>query len=47
MDWYTSIKRFYPKYWTKEMVADAVTAGKITEVQYTEITGEDYPTETV
>jgi len=28
MDWYASIKRFYPKYWTKDMVGDAVVAGK-------------------
>ncbi|MGG3448615.1 XkdX family protein [Domibacillus aminovorans] len=42
MDWFTSIKRFYPKYWTKSMVGDAVVAGKITEAQYKEITGDDY-----
>lgn len=44
MDWFTLIKRFYEKgYWTKEMVADAVRAGKITPEQYEEIVGEAYP----
>jgi hypothetical protein len=42
MNWFTSIQRFYPKYWTKEMVADAVVAGKITDVQFEEITGDVY-----
>lgn len=42
MDWFALIKRFYPKYWTKEMVADAVVAEKITPVQYEEIVGEPY-----
>lgn len=28
--------------WTKEMVADAVVKGKISEEDYKEITGEDY-----
>jgi len=42
MDWFSCIKRFYPKYWTKEMVADAVVAGKITDVQFEEITGDVY-----
>lgn len=43
MNWFMLIKRFYPKYWTKEMVADAVRVGKITEAQYEEIVGEEYP----
>ena len=42
MDWFALIKRFYPKYWTKEMVADAVEAEKITAIQYEEIVGEVY-----
>lgn len=42
MDWFAKIKGFYPKYWTKEMVASAVVAGKITEEQYKEIVGEEY-----
>lgn len=44
MDWFTSIKRFYPKYWTKSMVGDAVKAEKITEEQYKEITKDEYVT---
>ncbi len=42
MDWFASIKKFYPKYWSKSMVGDAVVAGKITEAQYEEIVGEPY-----
>ena len=42
MDWFALISRFYPKYWTKSMVADAVAAGKITPAQYEEIVGEPY-----
>lgn len=42
MDWFALIKRFYPKYWTKEMVADAVVAEKITAAQYEEIVGEPH-----
>ena len=42
MDWYVLIKRFYPKYWTKEMVADAVKTEKITSAQYEGIVGEPY-----
>ena len=41
--WFTRIKRFYDAgYWTKEMVADGVVAGKITAEQYQEITGDAY-----
>lgn len=42
MDWYSNIKRFYPKYWNEKMVGDAVVAEKITVEQYKEITGLDY-----
>lgn len=42
MDWYAAIKRFYPKYWTKSMVGDAVIAGKLSEQEYFEIVGEEY-----
>ncbi|QPQ34814.1 XkdX family protein [Lysinibacillus sp. JNUCC-52] len=42
MDWLKMINGFYPKYWTKEMVGDAVEAGKITAEQYKEITGDKY-----
>lgn len=41
--WYDRIKGFYNKgYWTKSMVADGVTTGKITDKQYTLITGDPY-----
>lgn len=42
MDWFKLIKGFYPKYWTKSMVGDAVIADKISEEEYEEITGEAY-----
>lgn len=42
MDWFRMIKGFYPKYWTKDMVANAVVAEKITPEQYEEIVGEPY-----
>jgi len=43
MEWFSKIKRFYDGgYWTKQMVADAVEKGKITEKEYKKITGEDY-----
>lgn len=43
MNWYATIKRFYDKgLWTKKMVGDGVFAGKITEEEYKQITGEDY-----
>lgn len=45
MDWFKLISSFYPKYWTKGQVWDAVSLSKITEAQYTEIVGEEYPTE--
>ena len=44
MDWLKMINGFYPKYWTKEMVGDAVEAGKITAEQYKEVTGDKYST---
>ena len=41
--WFTRIKKFYDAgYWTKEMVADGVVAGKITAERYFEITGDIY-----
>ena len=43
MDWYAMIKKFYDRnLWTKSMVGDGVIAGKITDVQYKEITGDIY-----
>lgn len=41
--WFSRIKRFYDAgFWDKTMVGQAVVAGKITETQYIEITGEQY-----
>lgn len=41
--WFNRIKRFYDNnLWTKEMVADAVIYGRITEIQYEEIVDEEY-----
>lgn len=42
MNWFNMIKGFYPLFWNKKMVADAVVCGKITETQYEEIVGELY-----
>lgn len=42
MKWFDMIKRFYPKHWTKDMVADAVVVGKITPEEYEIIIGEPY-----
>lgn len=42
MNWFDMISRFYPKYWTKEMVGDAVKAEKITAEEYKQITGDVY-----
>ena len=42
MDWFKLIKGYYPKYWTKSMVGDAVYMGKLTEEEYKTIVGEDY-----
>lgn len=37
------IKYYYDhKHWTEKMVRDSVAKGKITEKQYTEITGLEY-----
>lgn len=45
MNWFDTIKRYYnrtPQLWTKKMVGDAVLAGKITEAEYKQITGDKY-----
>lgn len=43
LNWFVMIKRFYDKkFWTKEMVRDAVKAEKITAEEYKQITGENY-----
>lgn len=42
MNWFNSIKRFYPRFWTAEMVGDAVVCQKITADEYKLITGLEY-----
>ena len=43
MDWFEKIKRYFDGgYYTIEEVKIFVKAGKITESQFTEITGEVY-----
>ena len=45
---FEKIKSYYDnKLWTKAMIWDAVNCAKpkLTQAQYTEITGEPYPTE--
>ena len=40
---YKKIRDYYErKLWTKEMVKNAVVMNKITEIEYKQITGEDY-----
>ncbi len=40
---YKKIKDYYDRgLWTKEMVKNAVVMNKITEIEYKQITGEDY-----
>ena len=40
---FEKIKKWYGSgMWTKKMVRNAVIKGKITEDEYTEITGEEY-----
>jgi uncharacterized XkdX family phage protein len=36
------IKKWYPKLWSKDMVAQAVAKKLITAEDYKEITGEEY-----
>lgn len=46
MIWFNTAKRYHEMgFYTKEDVAKFVMAGKITEAQYTEITGDAYPTQ--
>lgn len=43
MEWFKSIQRWHKmNIWTKEMVGDAVVAGKITVEQYKAITDDEY-----
>lgn len=40
---FEKIKKWYESgMWTKKQVRNAVVKGKITEAEYTEITGEEY-----
>ena len=39
---YNTVSRYYPKYYSKEDVKVFVAAGKITEEEYKEITGDKY-----
>lgn len=41
---FETIKRLYAKTGNVELVENAVKKGWVTEAQYKEITGEDYPT---
>ena len=41
---FETIKRLYAKTGNVELVENAVKKGWVTETQYKEITGEDYPT---
>lgn len=46
MDWYKTIKYFFDKkLWNIAQVWDAVQCEKITQEEFTKITGEPYPTE--
>lgn len=40
--YYNVAKAYYPRFYTKDMVKVFVQAGKITEDQYKEITGDKY-----
>lgn len=43
MNWFEKVKRYYDKgMYTNDQVKVFVLSGKITELQYKEITGEDY-----
>lgn len=35
-------KKYYPAIWNKTMLKNMVKAGKLTEEEYKEVTGEDY-----
>lgn len=40
--YYNAAKAYYPRFYTKDNVKLFVLAGKITEAQYEEITGDKY-----
>ena len=45
MDWFDKIKTYYNMdLWNIDRVKNAVVMGKITEAQFTEITGQEYVT---
>lgn len=35
-------EKYYPEYWNKDRLRSLVLAGKLTEEEYQEITGEKY-----
>ena len=39
---YNTVKRYYPKYYSKEDVKVFVAAGQLTPEEYKEITGDKY-----
>ena len=39
---FTTVKRYYPKYYSKDDVKTFVRAGQLTPEEYKEITGEEY-----
>lgn len=40
---YESGKKYYPEYWEIERLIKLTEAGKLTEEEYKELTGFDYP----
>lgn len=42
MDVYELAKKYYPAKWNIERLRKLVSAGKLTEEQFKEITGEDF-----
>lgn len=40
--YFNAAKAYYPRFYTKDQVKVFVVAGKITEEQYKEITGDKY-----
>ena len=39
---YDMAKKYYPRLWSKDRLLALVQAGKLTEAEFEEITGEDY-----
>ena len=42
MNVFEMAKKYYPKLWSKERLKALVKAGKLTEEEYTSLTGEEY-----